>query len=46
MSFARNEKHPKNGLKLFCPSTKSVVKRAKTIMVVRYKNQTDRVETK
>jgi len=38
MRFARNKKEGKNGQKPFCPSTKITRKRAKTIMVVRYKN--------
>jgi len=36
--FARNEKWGKNGQNPFCPSTKTAVERAGTIMVVRYKN--------
>ena len=38
MRFARNKNGGKNGQKRFCPSTKTPLKRAKTIMPVRYKN--------
>jgi len=36
--FACNKKAGKNGQNQFCPSTKTAVERAGTIMVVRYKN--------
>jgi len=39
ISFAHNENAGKNGLNPFCPSTKTSPERAKTIMVVRYKNK-------
>ncbi len=38
MRFARNKKEGKNGQNPFCPSTKTPRKRARTIMVVRYRN--------
>jgi len=38
MRFAHNEKGGKNGQKPFCASTKTPLERARTSMVVRYKN--------